>query len=146
MNSTSIETYIAKENPKAVAKLLTDMGAPAITSNEDLLSKIHYATDKYGRKVFEKLAKIETPMRSLILTFNESESKSNCGGCSHFSNCSGYGNVAGDNPDNMPIDTEIKTVKSSVTYAPSSTHNGHPLLIAGVVLLGVITMSLLVKK
>ena len=151
---SSIETYIATENPKEVAKLLREMGAPAITSQEDLLAKVQYATDKYGRKAFERLAKIDTPMRSLILTFNESEKKSNCGG---FSGCNGsYSSAAGDSVDNLPsfeVDNQsIPTISAAPAPAANqivshgATGNAHPMLIVGAVLLGVITISILVKK
>jgi len=148
---SSIETYIATENPKEVAKLLREMGAPAITSQEDLLAKVHYATDKYGRKAFERLAKIDTPMRSLILTFNESEKKSNCGGCS---GCNGsYSSAAGDAVDNLPsFEVDNQSIPTAVAPAsiPMVSHgaigNAHPMLIVGAVLLGVITISILVKK
>jgi len=147
---SSIETYIATENPKEVAALLREMGAPAITSQEDLLAKVRYATDKFGRKAFERLAKIDTPMRSLILTFNESEKKSNCGGCS---GCNGSYNAAGDAVDNLPsfeVDNQSIPTAAAPAAVPMVSHgsvgNAHPMLIVGAVLLGVITISILVKK
>ena len=87
-NPLSIETYVTVSNPHEVMRILKELGAPAVTSNEDLLNKVHYATDKFGAKMFERLADIETPYRSLILTEYEKErggeKKSNCSGSRYF--------------------------------------------------------------
>lgn len=129
----TIECYIAKNNPKAVAEVLYELGAPKVTSNQDLLAKIHYATEKFGMKAFEKLAEIDTPYRRLILTHHlPEEKKSNCGGCSGADG--DFSNGGGD--EAAIISTTIEPKKVNI----SNTH----LMIAGAFLLGVLVIGGLV--
>lgn len=154
-NPLSIETYVTVSNPHEVMRILKELGAPAVTSNEDLLNKVHYATDKFGAKMFERLADIETPYRSLILTEYEKErggeKKSNCsGGCSgcdgKYSNCSGcHSNANGDEGWNDEIENIPQTGVSKSTPAPAGNLHQH-LMVAGVVLVGVIAIAMVVKK
>lgn len=125
----TIETYIALNNPKEAVRVLElELGAPKVTGHADLIRKIHYATEKFGLSAFNKLAMIDTPYRRLILSQID-EKKSNCGGCS------------GADGDKAVV--ENQGGKPPIMSDASSKNNG--LLIAGVVLLGVMTIAVLVK-
>lgn len=129
----SIETYIAMNNPKATARVLEELGAPRITSNEDLLNKVHFATKQFGLKAFEKLAEIDTPYRKLILS-QFGESKSNACGCS---SADGSKEIV---LKGRPVPTE------ELSDRKASADSNKPLLIAATVLLGVLTVAVIVKQ
>lgn len=137
----TIEEYIALNNPKATARVIEAMGAPKIIPGDmkDLNKKVLYATNTFGLKAYEKLAEIDTPYRKLILS-TISEGKSNCagcgGGCGGHSNCSGCSGIDG------PKDAKEFVVKpTSDVPAVSNNH----LMVAGVVLLGILTIAVVVK-
>jgi hypothetical protein len=111
----SIETYVALNNPKDATIAVERMGAPKVTGHGDLVKKLHYATEKFGMKAFEKLAMIDTPYRKLILSQIE-ETKSGCGGCSGATG-----------------DQSSKELPKKEDTVVSDKHN--PYMIAGVVLL-----------
>ena len=138
MKAQTIETYIAINNPKATARALEEMGAPKVKSNEDLLAKVHFATDKFGMKAFEKLAQIDTPYRKLILS--TLETKSNCGG-----GCSGCGKSNAGGPEDQGSVPTGKPVEQPNPHGVMPPHSNH-FLTAGVVLLGVIAIAVIVKN
>lgn len=101
MKAISIETYIASNNPDEAMALLKEMGSPKPKDFDDLVAKLHIATKKHGAKAFERLSKMETPYKSLVLSYEEEdENKSNCsGGCK----CGGSSNFSGDDVSNMEL-------------------------------------------
>ncbi len=86
----TIEKYIATNNQREAMLLLKSLGAPKPKNEADLINKLEIATVKFGDKVFEQLAEIDTPYRRLILS-KSSETKSNCSGCG--GKCSGVDGV-----------------------------------------------------
>ncbi len=144
----TIEKYVAINNPQEAAKVIYELGAPKVTSNQDLLSKLNHATKQFGDKAFEKLAQIETPYRSLILTY--SEKKSNCSGdckCSEKKSgcCGGASGVNGAQDANW----ELPNYSPMFYQNPSVNNNSpkdssHILLIAGIVILGIIVVAKIV--
>lgn len=120
------EEYILLNNPTGVKKVLEDLGAPAIKDKETLIRALAYAVsdNKLADKTYSKLAQIETPYRSLILT--EAEKNSDCKCKSNF-------NTELDNQWVQP---------QTVIQEPKHNH----LMVASLVLLGVITIAVMVKK
>lgn len=78
---TTIEEYIALNNPREVAAVLEANGSRKI-DKKNILEVVHRFTDKKGDYAFEQLSKIDTPYRRLILSqIKEEEKKSGCSGC-----------------------------------------------------------------
>ncbi len=127
--SPSIEHYIARNSPEETKKILERMGSPKIKNNQDLLKRVHEATNKFGMDAFSKLAEIETPYRSLILSEYEKskaasgEKKSNCcgGGSSGIdgestSGCSGCGGKCGGGSSNADGEVVNKPAFNPAPY------------------------------
>lgn len=155
--ANTIELYVAQANPKETARALEKLGAPKVTSNKDLLSKLEFATRKFGTKVYEKLAEVETPYRSLILTEYEKhkEKKSGCDGCggtcgqgkSNACGCShGFNgdNWNGGNSDNNSDDDanaqQIEILKKS------ESHRTMMFVAIGASVITAIVVAMAVKK
>lgn len=144
----TIETYIALNNPQGAAKVLAELGAPRIISNDDLLNKIHFATKQFGEKAFDKLAQIDTPYRRLILTEYSKNKHSNCSGCGGSCGFDGSWELA----NQAPAASKSSAPAHSYSVAPVPEPNApihtstNRLAVAAVVLLGVLTVSIIVKK
>ena len=137
MNPASIESYVARNNPSEVILALKEMGSPDPIDKQDLLYKIHVATEKFGEKAFKRLAEIDTPYKQMILAYAaqpEKEKKSNCCGANgeEKSNCSGCPSLE----KKANADGEEKKDDKTMHY----------IAIASVVLLAVITIKTVVTK
>ena len=73
------EVYIASNNEKAVAALLSKYRIPAPTSPADLVRKLQFAMAKFKDVVFTDLKAIETPYKALILSGKKELTSGACG-------------------------------------------------------------------
>ena len=142
-NALTIESYIATNNPKESVRILREFGAPATKAGDykDLLNKLHLATDKFGMRALEKMASIETPYRSLILTEyakNHTEEKSNCGGCSHADGMD-------DDLENIPTKSVVNTSANPTQIAAPTNHHHQILIGVGLALIAVIAIKTIAK-
>ena len=152
----SIEHYIATNNPKEVAAILTKRGIPAPKNIADAIKKLKFVMSKEGNAVTKELANIETPYQALILSTQDdnSEDKSNACGCSGFdgekkSNCSG--DCSCNKKSNATGDEEPTKAVVAPAPAPTPTEttkdalNKHaPIIALGLLL--VISTAVLMKK
>ena len=146
----TIEEYLVLNNPREVAALLESHGSRPV-NKKNIREIIQRFTDKKGDFAYYELAKIDTPYKRLILSTIE-ENKSGCSGC---------GGTCGEKKSNCcGVDGEkaiLTTTKEAEQYAPAPApaptpevkltekSNSH-LLTAGVVLLGVLTMVIIMRK
>lgn len=156
MTTTSIEEYVALNNPREVAAILEANGSRKI-DKKNILEVVHRFTDKKGDYAYELLSKIDTPYRRLILS-QIKEEKSSCSGCGGTcggekkSNCCGSG-VDGEKvlltTEKEVGPPEVKTViveKQVPAPAQPQIVNQHSLMVAGVVLLGILTIAVVIRK
>lgn len=152
----SIEKYIALNNPREVAAILEAHGSRKIDKT-NILDVVHRFTDKKGDFAFEELAKIDTPYRRLILSTIKEEKKSGCAGCGGTcgekkSNCCGSG-VDGEKvllttekEVGVPVKETIIVEKPVPAPAVEKGLTQHSLMVAGVVLLGILTIAVVIRK
>jgi len=152
----TIEKYIALNNPREVAAILEAHGSRKI-NKDNIIDVIHRFTEKKGDFAFQELAKIDTPYKRLILSTIE-EKKSGCAGCGGTcgekkSNCCGSG-VDGEKvlltteKEVGPPIKETIIIEKQVPALPEKQGflTQHGLMVAGVVLLGVLTIAVVLKK
>lgn len=150
----TIEQYIALNNPREVAAILELNGSRKI-DKKNILDVLTRFTDKKGDSAYEQLSKIDTPYRRLILSQIKEEEKSGCSGCGGScgekkSNCCGSG-VDGEKTlltSEKAIVTKeaTPTPQPVVVVAPEKGITQHNLMVAGLVLLGVITIAVVIRK
>ena len=157
MKTTTIEEYIALNNPREVAAVLESNGSRKI-DKKNILEVVHRFTDKKGDYAFELLSKIDTPYRRLILSQIKEEPKSGCSGCGGTcgekkSNCCGSG-VDGEKVQltttkevGEPTIKKVETAPPVVMVSPvADKKENNNLMVAGLVLLGVIAIVVVVRK
>lgn len=148
MDTQSIETYIATNNPDEVMSLLRSVGAPKPKNHDEMIRRLHQASEKYPDTVFASLAKIETPYYQLIMSQikDKEEQLSSCdGGCS---GCDGKKSNAVDEAKQLapaPVVVEKIITKEAVAKAPTFI-NEHPVASAVIgTLLGLATVVYIIK-
>lgn len=153
----SIESYIAINNPSATVSVLNTFGVPSIKGGdtETLLKRVHEATIKIGLPFLKKMAKVDTPYRSLILSeaIIPVENTSNCCGINgeHTSECSGgcssnKSNTVGEHEQSRSASNGIGDGNGETQKKLTNVLLSEKVQLVGMGIVGAIIVSLILKK
>ena len=150
----TIEKYIADNSPREVVAILEANGAQRKITKDNIEEVLLRYTKAKGDVAFSQLAQIDTPYKRLILS-SVPEKKSGACGCS---NCSGVDGepAAAFTPAQLTSDNDPAYIAwlaaQKVAIPPAvaaplipAVNNNH-LMVAGVVLLGILTVAVVIRK